>query len=68
MEKKHHTSKEDVAACHKLRQYGNRTDHDEEKDLTPEEKPDVIKNVFIVAKALLNKLNAAKPAAAAGGP
>jgi hypothetical protein len=57
MEDGHCTSKEVVAACHKLRQYGNKTDHDEEDDLTPEEKPDVIKNVFIVAKALLNKVN-----------
>ena len=41
-----------------MRQYGNRTDHDEVDDLTPEEKPVVIKNVFIVAKALLNKVTA----------
>jgi hypothetical protein len=58
MEKKHYASKEVVAACHKLRLYGNRTDHDEGDDLKPEEKPDVIKNVFIVAKALLNKVTA----------
>jgi hypothetical protein len=45
-----------VAACHKLRMYGNRTDHDEEDDLTPKEKPDVIKNAFIVAQALLLKV------------
>ena len=58
MEKNHYASKEVVAACHKLRLYGNRTDHDEGDDLKPEEKPDVIKNVFIVAKALLNKVSA----------
>jgi hypothetical protein len=56
MDDGHYTSREVVAACHKLRQYGNRTDHDEGDDLKPEEKPDVIKNVFIVAKALLNKV------------
>jgi hypothetical protein len=52
----HYASEEVVAACHKLRQSGNRTDHDEVDDLKPEEKPDVIKNVFIVAKALLKKV------------
>jgi hypothetical protein len=56
LEKEHHASKEVVAACHNLRLYGNRTDHDEADDLTPQEKPDVIKNVFIVARALLNKV------------
>ena len=45
-----------MEACHNLRKYGNRTDHDEANDLSPQEKPDVIKNVFIVAKALLNKV------------
>ena len=62
MEDEHHASKEVVVAtcvaCHKLRVYGNRTDHDHLDDLTPGEKPDVIKNVFIVAKALLNKVTA----------
>ncbi len=47
-----------IAVCHKLRLYGNRTDHDEADDLTPQEKPDVINNVFIVVKALLNKVTA----------
>jgi hypothetical protein len=45
-----------VDACDKLRNYGNRTDHDNTDDLTPEDKPDVIKNAFIVAEALLLKV------------
>jgi hypothetical protein len=56
MEGQNPARKELVAACHKLRLYGNRTDHDEEDDLTPKEKPDVIKNAFIVAQALLLKV------------
>jgi hypothetical protein len=59
LEKEHHASDEVVEACHNLRKYGNRTDHDDTDDLTPGEKPEVIKNVFIVAKALLDKVNAA---------
>jgi len=56
MENGHHASHDVVVACDKLRQYGNRTDHDEMEDLTQGEKPDVIKNVFIFAGALLNKV------------
>jgi hypothetical protein len=59
MENKNLASREVVEACDQLRQYGNRTDHDELPDLTPEEKPKVIKNAFIVAKALLGKVTAA---------
>ena len=56
MEGQNLASKQMVDACHKLRQYGNRTDHDDTDDLTPEDKPDVIKNAFIVAEALLLKV------------
>ena len=56
MEEQNLASKEMVEACHKLRLYGNRTDHDEADDLTPEDKPDVIKNALIVAQALLLKV------------
>jgi hypothetical protein len=47
-------SQEVVAACDKLRKYGNRAVHS--ADLRPDEKPDVIKNAFIVAQALLVKV------------
>jgi hypothetical protein len=50
------SNKEMVAACHELRKYGNRTDHDQTDDLTLKDKPEVIKNVFIVAQALLLKV------------
>ena len=56
MEGQNLACKEMVAACHKVRWYGNRTDPDETDDLTPEDKPDVIKNAFIVAQALLLKV------------
>jgi hypothetical protein len=56
MQRKKLASPEFVAACHKLRVYGNRTDHDHLQDLRPQEKPDVIKNAFIVAQALLLKV------------
>lgn len=49
-------NQEMVAACHALRKYGNRTDHDQTEDLTLKDKPDVIKNAIIVAKALLLKI------------
>jgi pSer/pThr/pTyr-binding forkhead associated (FHA) protein len=57
MATKNLVSQEVVLACHKLREYGNRTDHDSLPDLKPEEKPDVIKNAFIVAQALLTKVD-----------
>jgi hypothetical protein len=57
MAAKNLVSQEVVSACHKLRIYGNRTDHDSLPDLKPEEKPDVIKNAFIVAQALLTKVD-----------
>ena len=59
MQDKHYASKEVVTACHQLRMYGNRTDHDDKEDLKPKDKPDVVKNVFIVAQALLSKVAAA---------
>ena len=54
MEGQNLASKETIPGCHKLRQYRNRTDHDKMDDLTLKEKPDVIKNAFIVAQALLS--------------
>jgi hypothetical protein len=46
-----------VRACHMLRKWEHdMTDHDKEDDLKLDEKPDVIENVFIVAKALLSKV------------
>ena len=52
--RKNLASQEVVAACDKLRKYGNRAVHS--ADLRPDEKPDVIKNAFIVAQALLLKV------------
>ena len=52
-----HAAKEVVDACYTLLNYGNRTDHDSMPDLKPDEKPLVIKNVVVVAKALLAKVS-----------
>ena len=53
MKSENHASKAVIDACHALRMFGNRTDHDSLPDLKPEDKPDVIKNAVVVAKALL---------------
>jgi hypothetical protein len=57
MEEKKLASPEFRVACDKLREYGNRSVHLTLDNLKPHEKPDVIKNAFIVAQALLTKVN-----------
>jgi hypothetical protein len=59
-------NKEMVAACQKLREYGNWTVHDDRKELTLKDKPEVIKNVFIVAKQLILEIATVEEAREAG--
>jgi len=60
MQKQNLESHEVVAACHKLREYRNRADHDHLQDLSPFEKPDILQNAFIVAQALLRRVEQAR--------